>query len=102
MHTLVLKRTVYDRDREIPSKIYRLLEDLKGEFYEKVALARNISALPWLDFYIDEINELMGKDPWACGIKPNAKALNKFMEYALRQGLIRRKIELGELSEGKT
>jgi len=97
MHTLVLKRSVYNRDREIPRKIYRLLEDLKEEFYAKVALARNISALPWLDFYISEISELMGKDPWAFGIKPNAKALNKFMEYALRQGLIRRKIELGEL-----
>jgi 4,5-dihydroxyphthalate decarboxylase len=97
MHTLVLRRSVFEADREIPRKIYRVLEDLKEEFYAKVALATNISALPWLDSYVSEISKLLGRDPWPFGIEPNVRTLNKFLEYALRQGLIHKKMELPRL-----
>ena len=97
MHTVALRRSVCDNDREVPRKLYRALEGLKREFYGKVDLARNISAFPWLDFYIGEISELMEQDPWPFGMEPNARALEKFMEYAWQQGLIHRKPELAEL-----
>ena len=97
MHTLVLKRGRFRDEKEIAEKIHRALTTLKQEFYEKVEMMKSSPVFPWIDVYIDEIENMMGKDPWAHGIRENARALNKFLHYSYSQGLIQKKPELHEI-----
>jgi len=97
MHTLVLKRGLQAEEKDIASRIHRLLQNLKEDFYTKVAIVRNSSVFPWINEYIDEIAEMMGEDPWAHGISKNAQVLNKFLDYSYSQGLIQKKPGLEEL-----
>ncbi len=97
MHTLVLKRGLLKDETEIARKIHFLLEELKENFYKKVAIMRQSPVFPWIDDYIDEIVEMMGEDPWAHGIEKNARVLNKFLDYSYSQGLIQNKPKLEEL-----
>ncbi|MBI4528746.1 MAG: hypothetical protein HY695_33530 [Deltaproteobacteria bacterium] len=97
MHTLVLKSGRFGDEREIAGKIHRALSTLKEDFYKKVETMRDSPVFPWIDSYIDEIEGMMGKDPWAHGISNNARVLNKFLDYSWAQGLISNKPELQDL-----
>ncbi len=97
MHMLVLKKGLPGDGREIASRVHRLLQSLRQDFYEKVAIVRRNAVFPWFDEYVEEIAEMMGDDPWAHGIGKNARILNKFLDYSNSQGLIRRKPALEEL-----
>ena len=46
---------------------------------------------------IDEVEEIMGKDPWAHGITQNSPALDKFLSFSHSQGLLPKKPHLEEL-----
>lgn len=97
MHMLVLKKDHLEDGKGIAVKIHEILEKLKQDFYKTVTIMRASPVFPWIDDYIDQIVEMMGEDPWATGIKRNARVLNKFLDYSYSQGLIRKKPALEEL-----
>ena len=97
MHTLVLRQSIFDKENAIARSINLILEDLKEEFYAKVELLKHHPVFPWLEDYIEEIEEIMGKDPWAHGIAQNSRALNKFLSFSHSQGLLPKKPSLEEL-----
>jgi len=63
----------------------------------KVELLKHHPVFPWLEDYIEEVEDLMGKDPWTHGITQNATALNKFLHFSYSQGLLPTKPRLEEL-----
>jgi 4,5-dihydroxyphthalate decarboxylase len=97
MHTLILKSVHAREGRDIALRIHRTLEELKKDFYEKVAILQKSPVFPWLDDYIEEITEMMGEDPWGHGIVKNTRPLNKFLDYSYSHGLIKKRPELEEL-----
>ncbi|MGH7931077.1 MAG: PhnD/SsuA/transferrin family substrate-binding protein [Candidatus Binatia bacterium] len=97
MHTLLLREALLAKENNIAHRIHLILEELKEEFYATVEILRHHPVFPWFEDYIDEIEDLMGKDPWAHGITQNARALNKFLDYSYSQGLLRKKPPLNEL-----
>ena len=57
----------------------------------------NWSRLAWGQQYLDEEIALMGRDPWANGVKANRANIERFVEYSHEQGLISRRLRLEEL-----
>ncbi len=97
MHTLVLKSAHAREGREIALRIHHTLQELKKDFYDKVAIMQSSPVFPWLDDYIEEITKMMGEDPWAHGIVKNARPLNKFLDYSYSHGLLKKRPQLEEL-----
>jgi 4,5-dihydroxyphthalate decarboxylase len=97
MHTLVLRRGIAADDKDVAGRISRLLQNLRDDFYSKLAIVRRNSVFPWIEEYIDELTETFGEDPWAHGIGKNGRALGKFLDYSHSQGLIERKPQVKEL-----
>ena len=97
MHTLVLRQSLLQKENNIAQRIHRILEELKSEFYATVEILRHHPVFPWFEDYIDEIEDLMGTDPWVHGITQNSPALNKFLHFLYFQGLIGKKPALEEL-----
>lgn len=97
MHTLVLRAALLQKQNDIAHRLHLILDGLKKEFYAKVEILKHHPVFPWLEDYIDEIEHLMGKDPWPHGISQNSPALNKFLHFAYSQGLLSKKPRLDEL-----
>lgn len=97
MHTLVLRESLLQKENSIAHRIHLILEELKKDFYAKVEILRHHPVFPWFEDYIDEVEEIMGKDPWAHGITQNAPALNQFLHFSYSQGLLSREPRLEEL-----
>jgi 4,5-dihydroxyphthalate decarboxylase len=97
MHTLVIRESLLAKENNIARRLHLILEELKREFYAKVEILRHHPVFPWFEDYIDEIEDLMGKDPWAHGITQNSLALKKFLHLSYSQGLIGKKPALEEL-----
>ena len=97
MHTLVLRQSIFEKEKPVARRIHLILAELKREFYAKVELLKHHPVFPWLEDYIEEVEELMGNDPWPHGIAPNAPALNQFLQFSYSQGLLPTKPRLEEL-----
>jgi 4,5-dihydroxyphthalate decarboxylase len=97
MHTLVVRESLLQKESNIAHRIHLILEELKTEFYAKVEILRHHPVFPWLEDYIDEVEDIMGKDPWAHGITQNSPALTKFLQFSFSQGLLSREPRLEEL-----
>ena len=97
MHTLVLRESLLQKENDMAHRIHLILEELKSDFYAQVDILRHHPVFPWLEDYIDEVEEVMGKDPWAHGITQNSLALKKFLHFSYSQGLLRREPSLEEL-----
>ena len=45
--------------------------------------------LPWISEHLDEVESIMGPDPFVYGLQENRMVLETFLGYSLEQGLIR-------------
>ena len=97
MHTVVLRESLLKPQSDLGRRIHLTLEELKKDFYSKVELLKHHPVFPWLEDYIEEVEDIMGKDPWAHGINENATALNKFLDFSYSQGLLHERPRLEDL-----
>lgn len=97
MHLLALKEQHLEKGLGIAKRIERVLRKEKKKFYDKLELVSSAGVLPWFANYIKDTTNVLGPDPWPHGIEANSKGLNKFLDYSLEQGLIRRRPGLREL-----
>ncbi|HUR71678.1 MAG TPA: hypothetical protein VMZ02_06810, partial [Candidatus Limnocylindrales bacterium] len=62
-----------------------------------------IVPLAWFRSFLEEQEEIFGSDPWIYGLgEANRKNLETLMQYSHEQGLIGRKMALGELFNDPT
>jgi 4,5-dihydroxyphthalate decarboxylase len=98
MHTVTIKRDVYERDPWIAASLYRALEDAKNLAVKRMRFtAAPKYMLPWLYSDVDEIDEVFGGDPWPCGVQPNRPTLEALMKYMVEQHLIDKPVPLDKL-----
>ncbi len=98
MHTVTIKRDVYERDPWIAASLYRALEDSKNLAVQRMRFtAAPKYMLPWLYSDVDEIDEIFGGDPWPCGCEPNRPTLDALMQYMVEQHLIDKPVPLERL-----
>jgi 4,5-dihydroxyphthalate decarboxylase len=98
MHTVVIRRDVYERDRWIAQSLVKALTEAKrmcaATIYNTAALPY---MLPWMNEEIESVRQLMGEDWWPYGLEPNRKTLETFLRYAAAQGIATRPLTVEAL-----
>lgn len=103
MHTVIIKREVYERNPWIAVNLYkafcRAKEIATSSYMETAALH---VTLPWVNSEVEYTRELLGKDWWPYGLERNRKTLETFLRYHHEQGLSERLMSIEELFAPET
>jgi 4,5-dihydroxyphthalate decarboxylase len=98
MHTLVIRRDVYERHRWLARELVKACAAAKqlalAGIGETAALPY---ALPWLWAEVERTRMALGEDWWPYGLEPNRTTLSTFLRYSHEQGLAARRYEPEEL-----
>lgn len=93
MHVTVLHRSLAERAG--------VVESLLDGYARAKAVAKADPGTRWplppFGHDVTALRELIGGDPWPYGIGPNQAALDAFLDAAVAQGLLRRRIGIEEL-----
>jgi 4,5-dihydroxyphthalate decarboxylase len=103
MHTVVLRRDVYERNPWIAQSLYKACVASKAKAYELYnQTAAMPSMLPWTVAHVEEARREMGEDWWSYGLSPNRQVLDTFLRYHHEQGLSKRRFAPEELFAKET
>ena len=103
MHTVVLRREVYERNRWLARSLFDAFQQAKTlceEGIDETAAARYM--LPWLHDEVARTRSLLGEDYWPYGLARNVETLRTFLRYSHEQGLATRLLEPAELFAPET
>ena len=98
MHTVVIRRDVYDRNRWVAQSLYKAFVHAQREVYRDLYETAALKfMLPWLIRHVEETRTTMGQDFWPYGFEPNVHTLSTFLRYSYEQGLSKRQLSPDEL-----
>lgn len=91
MHTVVVKRALYEREPWIAQSLFKAFREGTRR---AIDMMMDVNALPYsLPWYLPALEETIatfGEDFWPEGFEPNWPAVEILMKYAYEQGLIDR------------
>jgi 4,5-dihydroxyphthalate decarboxylase len=98
MHTVVIRREIYDRDPWAALSLYKALCRAKEYAYHHLVETGSPKAsFAWLQPMIEEEQEIIGKDWYPYGIEQNRPSIEALLQYTHEHGLTDRRIKLEEL-----
>ena len=98
MHTVAIRRDVYEKNRWIAQSLYKAFAEAQRRTYDDLYVTAALKAmLPWLTAHVEEARALMGADYWPYGFAPNRAVLATFLRYHHEQGLSKRLLAPEEL-----
>jgi 4,5-dihydroxyphthalate decarboxylase len=103
MHTVVIRRDVYEQNRWVAQSLYKALQAAKMhalELYRQTAAMP--AMLPWLVAHLEEARREMGEDWWPYGLEPNRHVLDTFLRYHHEQGLSKQRLQPEDLFAAET
>ena len=90
MHTVVIRRDVYERAPWVAQSLYKAFRAAQQATYEDLGERAALKVmLPWLPAYVEETRREMGEDFWPYGLDSNRHVLETFLRYSFEQGLSR-------------
>jgi 4,5-dihydroxyphthalate decarboxylase len=98
MHTVVIRRDIYDRDPWVALSLYKALVRAKGYSQQlMIETGSPKASFAWLQPLIEEEQSIIGKDWYPYGIEANRESIEALLQYSFEQGLSRRRVKLEEL-----
>lgn len=98
MHTIVLKRDLYERHPWVARSLTKAFEAARDIAYDDLRERSALKTmLPWLQDHVRETVGALGEDYWPYGIEPNRVILEKFARYSHDQGLAERVYTVEEM-----
>jgi 4,5-dihydroxyphthalate decarboxylase len=98
MHTVVIRKDVYNAHPFVAQSLYRAFCESRDRalepLYDTDAL---MVSLPFLIDHIEHSRRVFGADFWAYGLEPNRPSLDALCRYVHEQGLAPRRITPDEL-----
>lgn len=98
MHTVVIKRSVYDANRWIAQSLTKAFMSAQqityADLHETAALK---TMLPWLMAHVEATKRELGDDWWSYGVDKNKHVLETFLRYHHEQGLSPAKLTIDDL-----
>ena len=103
MHTVVLRREIYESNRWIARSLYKAFEEARRLVMENLYTTSALTTmLPWQIAQVEEARREMGDDWWPYGFAANRHVLDTFLRYHHEQGLSARRLEPDELFAPET
>ncbi len=103
MHTVVLRRDVYEGRRWLAQSLYKAFEEARRLAAVRLEeTAASLSMAPWLYDEAERARRIMGDDFWPYGLERNTGVLSTFLRYSHEQGLAERLLEPAELFAPET
>jgi len=82
MHTVVIRRDVYEKNPWVAQSLYKALAASKARAVEMYQQTAALPAMvPWLIAHLEETRREMGDDWWPYGLEPNRHVLDTFLRY---------------------
>jgi 4,5-dihydroxyphthalate decarboxylase len=98
MHTIVVKREVYDRDPWIAQSLFDAFSEAKRRAMEKIYETNALSVMaPFIVHDIERTRALMGVDYWPFGIEANRNSIKTFIRHLKEQAIIDRELAVADL-----
>jgi len=93
MHTVVVRRALYDKHPSIAASLVAAFQKAKEQVLANYRIGAGFFTpalmIPWVAALQEENRALMGDDPFPYGVAPNRKALDTYLRYHFEQGLSR-------------
>jgi len=103
MHTVVIRRDLYDRHPWVAQSLYKAFLAAQKKAYQGLdQTAALMAMLPWLMSHVEETRRELGEDWWPYGVAPNRHVLKTFLRYHHEQGLSKRRFAPEELFARET
>ena len=103
MHTVAIRREIYDQNRWIAQSLFKALNEAQRLAYRDLGETAALKAmLPWLHAHVEEARREMGDDYWPYGFEKNRETLETFLRYHYEQGLSKRQLQPDELFAPET
>lgn len=106
MHTLGLRRTLYERYPELADGLIAAFTEAKDHAFKELDHGLKLPAapvsLPWLSDELQRTRAILGNDPWPYGMVSNRRAIETLCRYAWEQGLLDRPVSPDELFSAST
>ena len=103
MHTIVLRRDVYEANRWIAQSLCKAFNAAKAQVYANLYTTSALTTmLPWQIAQVEDVRATMGDDWWSYGFEPNRAVLDTFLRYHHEQGLSARRLQPAELFAPET
>lgn len=98
MHTIVMRRELYESHRWIAQSLYKAFSEAQRRIYRELEETAALKVmLPWLNAHVEEARRLMGDDYWSYGFKQNRETLDTFLRYSYEQGLSKSRLRAEEI-----
>jgi 4,5-dihydroxyphthalate decarboxylase len=98
MHTVVIRRDIYERDPWVALSLYKALCAAKDRCYHVLAEAGSPKvSSAWLQPLLEEERAIIGPDWYPYGIAQNRPSIEALLQYAHEHGLTTRRVKLEEL-----
>jgi 4,5-dihydroxyphthalate decarboxylase len=99
MHTIVIKREIYEDNPWLAQNLYRAFLESKRISQEanKYATGALNYTLPWLIAERESTVAVMGEDFWPYGVEANRPTLEAATRYSFEQGLAKKQFSIEEL-----
>ena len=103
MHTVAIRREVYEANRWIAQSLYKAFAAAKQKAYHELTETAALKTMvPWLTHHVEETRREMGEDFWSYGLEPNYALLETFLGYHHDCGLSKRRLKPEELFAPET
>ncbi|WP_159499857.1 ABC transporter substrate-binding protein [Microbacterium sp. 18062] len=103
MHTIVIRREVYERDRWIAQSLVKAFTEARDQAIAALKYpGALVTSLPFASQDILDTIELMGEDYWSYGLPANRNNLETLVRYEHEQGLIAERPALEDLFASET
>ena len=106
MHTVVIRRDIYEQNRWIARAVMQAFEEAKVlamKAYNAADIFFNApTMIPWFVSLRDKNRALMGENFWPYGVEANRKTLEACLRYHREQGILKHSYKIEELFASET
>lgn len=103
MHTIAIRREVYEANRWIAQSLFKAFQEAQRRTYDDLTQTAALKAMvPWLTHDIEEAQREMGRDYWSYGFESNIHVLERFLRYHHDCGLSPKLLKPEELFAPET
>ena len=103
MHTVVIRREVYERDPWIAQSLFKAFCAAQRYTYDDLRQTAALKTmLPWLIAHVDDTRRELGDDFWPYGVDANRHTIETFLRYSFEQGLTQKHSNIEDLFPKET